>query len=132
MSVSTQSADETAVRGLIASWSRAVREEDLDGIRAAHDPEILMFDVPPPFLSRGIETYMATWQTFFERAVRPVKFDLTDVQVTAGADVAFVTGIGHCRDTVDGQLEFRLTVGLCKRDGYWIVVHEHHSLPATS
>src|SRR6266496_6577629 len=94
--------DEVELRELIARWSKAVRDEDLTGIRADHDPEILMFDVPPPFLSRGIEAYMATWQTFFERAVRPVKFDLTDVQVTAGADVAFVTCIGHCRDTVDG------------------------------
>jgi hypothetical protein len=57
--------DESELRELIARWSKAVRDEDLAGIRADHDPEILMFDVPPPFLSRGINAYMATWQTFF-------------------------------------------------------------------
>jgi ketosteroid isomerase-like protein len=28
-------------------------------------------------------------------------------------------------------LEFRLTMGVCKKDdGRWTVTHEHHSLPA--
>ena len=55
-----QTNDEVELRGLIARWSKAVRDEDLAGIRADHDPAILMFDVPPPFLSRGIDAYMKT------------------------------------------------------------------------
>jgi hypothetical protein len=41
----------------------AVRDDDLDRIRADHDPDILMFDVPPPLLSRVLD--MATRETFF-------------------------------------------------------------------
>jgi len=29
------------------------------------------------------------------------------------------------------ELEFRLTMGLRKVDGRWIIEHEHHSIPAT-
>jgi ketosteroid isomerase-like protein len=47
--------DEAALRELIAHWAKAVRDENLPGIRANHDPDILMFDVPPPFLSRGLD-----------------------------------------------------------------------------
>jgi hypothetical protein len=43
--------EEAVLRDLIAKWVQAVRNEDLGGIRAHHDPDILMFDVPPPFLS---------------------------------------------------------------------------------
>ncbi len=43
-------ADEAELRGLIAQWSKAVRDRDTAGIRANHDPDILMFDVPPAFL----------------------------------------------------------------------------------
>src|SRR5437867_9534226 len=81
--------DEVELRELIARWSKAVRDEDLTGIRADHDPKILMFDVPPPFLSRGIDAYMATWQTFFASSAKPVVFDFEDVEITAGDDVAF-------------------------------------------
>jgi hypothetical protein len=32
-------------------------------IRQDHDADILMFDVSPPFGSRGIDAYTATWET---------------------------------------------------------------------
>ena len=125
--------DETELRALIARWSKAVRDENLDGIRADHDPEILMFDVPPPFLSRGLDAYMATWETFFQWQAKPVQFEFRDIAITAGADVAFATAIGQCCDLSSGEpvnLEFRLTMGFRKVDGKWRIVHEHHSLPA--
>ena len=109
-------------------------EESREGIRVDHDSEILMFDVPPPLLSRGLDAYMASWETFFSRAEKPVAFDFRDVTVTAGEEVAFATAIGHCVD-VDPmgkreELKFRLTMGLRKINGRWRITHEHHSLSA--
>ncbi len=127
--------DETQLRGLIARWSKAVRDENRAGIRADHDADILMFDVPPPFLSRGLNAYMATWETFLTFQAKPVEFDFHDIAITAGTDVAFATAIGRCCDLSSGEkvvLEFRLTMGFRKHDGRWRIVHEHHSVPATS
>jgi ketosteroid isomerase-like protein len=99
------------------------------------DANILMFDVPPPFSSRGIDDYMATWELFLSCTEKPVTFHFTDVEITAGSDVAFLTVVGHCVN-IDktGQrepLDFRFTMGLRKaEDGRWIITHEHHSLPA--
>lgn len=129
------SSDENEIRALIERWAKAVRDEDRMGIRADHDTDILMFDVPPPFLSRGLNAYMATWETFFSAAEKPVAFDFHDVEVSCGEDVGFATAMGRCV-TTDGSgrrepLEFRLTMGLRKLDGRWRVMHEHHSLPAT-
>jgi ketosteroid isomerase-like protein len=122
------------IRKLISGWAKAVRDEDLAGIRAHHDPDILMFDVPPPFQSRGLEAYMATWDTFYPSQARPIRFDFEQMQITAGSDVAFATAIGHCGyiergETID--LKFRLTMGFQKKNDDWVIVHEHHSLPAT-
>jgi uncharacterized protein (TIGR02246 family) len=129
-----QTSDELELRELIARWSKAVRDQDLAGIRANHDPDILMFDVPPPFLSRGLEAYMATWDMFFACVPKPVVFDFEDVEITAGQDVAFATAIGRCvntdRNGEKENLRFRLTMGFRKHDGRWRVMHEHHSLPA--
>jgi uncharacterized protein (TIGR02246 family) len=128
------SEDEAEIRVLIEKWAKAVRDENWAGIRADHDPEILMFDVPPPFLSRGLDAYMATWETFFSRAEKPVAFSFRDVDITAGNNVAFATAVGQCVDIDPNgkreDLEFRLTMGLRKVDGRWRVMHEHHSLPA--
>ncbi|HEY2530024.1 MAG TPA: nuclear transport factor 2 family protein [Xanthobacteraceae bacterium] len=127
--------DEMELRALIMRWSQAVRDKDLAGIRADHDPDILMFDVPPPFLSRGIEAYMATWPQFLNWSTRPMKFEFSDVEIAAGRDVAFATATGHCNGTEHGsepeELQFRLTMGFRKQNGRWRIVHEHHSVPAT-
>jgi len=122
------------IQALIQRWARAVREENMSGIRADHDPEMLMFDVPPPFLSQGLDAYMATWETFLSWSEKPVVFDFHDVKITAGTDVAFVMAIGGCAGVGPNgkreELEFRLTMCLRKIDGRWRVMHEHHSLPA--
>jgi uncharacterized protein (TIGR02246 family) len=127
--------DEAELRALIERWSKAVREQDYAGIRADHDDDMLMFDVPPPFLSRGLDAYMATWDTFFSMTPRLVQFDFRDIEITAGNDVAFASAIGHCRDLSSGEeadLDFRLTMGFRKQDGQWRIMHEHHSIPATA
>jgi uncharacterized protein (TIGR02246 family) len=127
--------DEREIGALIERWCKAVREQDLKGIRADHDPDILMFDVPPPFLSRGVDAYMATWELFLSSSEKPVVFDMQDVEITAGSDVAFATAIGNCvyidPSGKPQPLEFRLTMGLRKVAGRWRMMHEHHSLPAT-
>ncbi len=126
--------DVQQIRSLIDRWADAVRRVDLPAIRADHDANILMFDVPPPFLSRGIDAYMATWQLFFSMAQKPIAFNFEDIEITAGTDVAFATAKGRCinidRAGKREPLEFRLTMGLKKIDDKWRVMHEHHSLPA--
>jgi ketosteroid isomerase-like protein len=127
--------NEAQIRALIERWAKAVREENRAAIRLDHDSDILMFDVPLPFLSRGLDAYMATWEIFFSMVEKPITFDFQDVQITCGPEVAFATAIGRCVD-IDPSgkrepLEFRLTMGLRKIAGEWRVMHEHHSLPAT-
>ena len=131
-----KTADEVAIRELIENWAKAVRAKNLDGILANHSPEILMFDIPPPMQSRAIEAYKKTWDLFFSWARDFGVFDIDEMTITAGDDVAFVTAVMHCagaeanQDRVD--LQFRLTVGLRKIGGQWIITHEHHSVPALS
>jgi uncharacterized protein (TIGR02246 family) len=127
--------DAAAIRDLIESWARAVRGRDLPGILTNHSPDILMFDVPPPLHSRGIDAYRKTWDLFFSWSEAPVIFDIQEIHVTAGRDVAFAAALMRCSGTEPSgeriRLEFRLTVGLRKTGGRWTVVHEHHSVPAT-
>ena len=129
-----QNEDEAAIRQVIADWSAAVRRKDFDGILKSHSRDILMFDVPAPFQSEGIDAYRKTWEVFFGWMAGPPKFEFSDLRITAGHDVAFATGHGRCfgpdESGKPAELDFRLTMGLRKRNGQWIVEHEHHSVPA--
>ena len=126
--------EEAAVRNVVESWAAAVRRRDLEGILQNHSSAIVMFDVPPPFQSRGIEAYRKTWDEFFSCSSVPGHFDITDMSITAGADVAFAVATMRCSgpgpDGKQENLDFRLTVGLRKIDRQWTITHEHHSVPA--
>ena len=132
---STRTVNEAAIRELVQSWARAVRAKDLDGILANHSTDILMFDVPPPLQSKGIEAYKKTWELFFSWSNDPVVFDIKDMDIIAGSDVAFVAALMRCAGTEKNgeriELEFRLTIGLRRIGDHWMVLHEHHSIPAS-
>jgi ketosteroid isomerase-like protein len=133
--ISDHTQDEVAIRELVDNWASGVRRKDLSAILLNHSANMLMFDVPPPLASKGIEAYRKTWDLFFSWARDPVVFDINEIDITAGDDVAFVTALMRCAGTErSGQaieLDFRLTIGLRKIDYQWIVAHEHHSIPAT-
>ena len=122
------------VRALVENWASAVRRKDYDGVLRHHADDMLMFDVPPPPLqSKGLAAYRRTWDVFFASSRDPVAFDLIDMTVTAGSDVAFVAALVRCSE-IDSrgahpELKVRLTIGLCKIDGQWKIVHEHTSVP---
>jgi len=110
-----RSTDEVEIRALLERWAKAVRARDYPAILSGHAAELRMFDVPPPFESKGLEEYRRTWDLFFSASEDPVVFDFDDMEITAGRDVAFVSARMHCEPTEAGKrgrLDFRLTVGL--------------------
>jgi uncharacterized protein (TIGR02246 family) len=123
--------NEEQIRTLIEQWAAAVHQGDLDGVCKDHASDIVMFDVPPPHRGvRGIEAYGATWPPFFEWQAKGAVFEIESLEVTAGDDVAFAHALLRCgtpQDRADTRL--RLTFGLRKEGGRWVVAHEHHSFP---
>jgi ketosteroid isomerase-like protein len=128
---------ETHIRALIEAWAEAVRRHDVSGILAHHEQDIVMFDVPPPLQSRGMAEYRKTWDLFFKYHKPSQAFDIEELAITAGQDVAFAVAIMRCGSgTFSGPPEqdgflFRLTIGLRNIDGDWRITHEHHSVPST-
>jgi uncharacterized protein (TIGR02246 family) len=129
--------DEQQVRQLVERWARAVHAGDLDTVLADHAEDIVMFDVPPPYEGvRGKAAYRETWPGFFEWQAGGAVFEIVELDVTAGADVAFAYALLRCGTgaefAADPDQRLRLTVGLRKHDGRWVVTHEHHSFSDAS
>jgi uncharacterized protein (TIGR02246 family) len=127
---------EAAIRELITRWAEAVHMGDLDAVLAEHDPDIVMFDVPPPYDGlRGIEQYRDSWPPFFEWQSAGAIFEIVELNVTAGDDVAFAHALLRCGQpeefAANPDNRLRLTIGLQKRGGRWVVTHEHHSFCST-
>ena len=112
--------DESEIGALIERWANAVHAGGMSGVLAAHADDIVKVDVPP----------------FFEWQRQGATFEIASLEVTAGADVAFAHALLRCgtdeelRKDPDNRL--RLTIGLRKQGGRWVVSHEHHSFPNKS
>jgi uncharacterized protein (TIGR02246 family) len=125
---------EKEIRELIERWAAAVHTGDLDTVLEDHVDDIVMFDVPPPQQGvRGIAAYRETWPGFFEWQARGATFDVLELDVTAGEDVAFAWALLRCgtveENAAHPERRLRITFGLRKEDGRWVVAHEHHSFP---
>ncbi len=122
----------TEVRELVERWAAAVHAGDLEAVLDRHAADIVMFDVPPPEEGvRGLDAYRATWPEFFDWQRQGASFEITSLDVTAGADVAFAHALlrwgtpDELAERPDRRL--RLTVGLRRGPDGWVVSHEHHS-----
>ena len=126
--------DEDRIRALIERWAAGVHSGDMSAVLADHADDIVMFDVPPPQDGvRGIDAYRAVWPAFFEFQVNGAAFEIVSLDVTAGDDVAYAHALLRCGTPQElaeqPDLRLRLTLGLRKQEGRWVVAHEHHSFP---
>jgi uncharacterized protein (TIGR02246 family) len=126
--------DESEIRDVFTRWVEAIRAQDLDGVVANHDSNIVMFDVPPPYDGiRGIDDYRKSWPPFFEYIQKGAQFQLLELDVTAGVDLAYAHALLRCStdeefaQNPDNRL--RVTMGLRKDGNRWLIAHEHHSFP---
>ena len=58
------------------------------------------------------------------------RVDILQIRTTIGINVAFVSAQMRYDSNEEKELDQRLTMGLRKIDGQWIITHEHHSIPA--
>jgi PhnB protein len=63
----------------------------------------------------------------------PPRYDIGEPVIEAGDDVAFCHGITHVTGSkADGErvnMWFRSTIGFCRTNAGWRIVHEHDSTP---
>ncbi len=122
--------DERQIRALIERWTKAVHAGDMEGVLVDHADDIVMYDVPPPNDGvRGIDGYRETWPPFFKWQQQGAVFEIVSLEVTAGDDVAYAHALLRCGTPEelkkDPANRLRLTIGLRKASGRWLIAHEH-------
>jgi ketosteroid isomerase-like protein len=126
-------AEEAQIRALEASFASAVAAKDVDAIMKFYSPDVLVFDVVPPRQYAGAAAYRDDWKTLFSGFSGPVKFELTDLVVSAEGTMGYSHSIQHLSG-VDPKgapvdMTVRLTDVYRKQGDVWLIVHEHVSVP---
>lgn len=129
----TLASTETEIRDELDDWARAVRTKDIARIVTHYAADIVAFDAIAQLQFKGIEAYRKHWETCMTMCTGPMIFELHEVQVEAGEDLAFVHALSRCGGTGPDGKEMsgwmRMTACYRKRQGKWRVAHEHFSAP---
>jgi ketosteroid isomerase-like protein len=125
--------DEADIRRRIDKLVEAIRAMDLEGVKPIYAPNIVSFDIVPPLQHVGAEAQWHNWEDVFIAYQRPLGYEVRDLTLTVGDDVAF----GHSLNRISGTLQnghrsdfwLRWTTCFRKIDGHWLIAHHQASVP---
>ena len=125
--------DEADIRQRLDKAVAALRAMDLEGVMSLYAPDIVSFDIVPPLRHVGADAKRKNWVHAFAMYQRPLGYEIRDLTITLGDDVAF----GHSLNRVSGTLKngnktdfwLRWTTCFRKIDGNWLIAHDQVSVP---
>ncbi|MBV9993699.1 MAG: nuclear transport factor 2 family protein [Caulobacteraceae bacterium] len=129
MTIRDPAADQ-AVREVVARRARAVSAKDAAAAAACTAPDFVQYSLAPPLEiadgGRALSAWFETWDG-------PIGYEIHDLKVTAGQDMAFAHGLVHLTgrklDGEEADIWFRQTLGLRRLGDAWKLNHEHDSVP---
>ena len=125
--------DETAIKRVIEGGVNAVRNKDIGGVMSLYAPEVVSFDIVPPLRYVGADAFRKVWEEVFSSFQGPIDYEIHDLNITVGDDVAFTHSLNRISGTMNnGQktdLWLRWTACFRKIKGTWLIVHHQNSVP---
>jgi ketosteroid isomerase-like protein len=91
------------------------------------------FDIVPPLRYIGADAFRKVWEEVFSSFQGPIDYEIHDLNITVGDDVAFTHSLNRISGTMNnGQktdLWLRWTGCFRKINGKWLIVHHQNSVP---
>ncbi|MCP2289432.1 YybH family protein [Nocardia amikacinitolerans] len=124
---------EAEIRRQIDKVVDGLRAKDLEVLKQLYATDVVSFDVEPPLQHVGIAAKLENWARVFS-LFENVTYEVRDLTFTVGDDVAF----GHAFARLGGTLNngaatsgmwVRVTYGMRKIDGTWLIAHDQVSVP---
>ncbi|GHO42059.1 YybH family protein [Ktedonospora formicarum] len=125
--------DEAAIRKVIEDGVEGICAKDLDKVMSMYAPELVSFDIVPPLQYVGADAYRKHWREAFSLFPGQVNYEVVDLAITVGDDVAFAHSFNRLSATMtNGQKVgnwLRWTACFQKINGKWLIAHMQASVP---
>lgn len=125
---------EAMLRHRIDELAQAIRDKNLDRLMTLYARDVEVFDVRASLNVTGAGAYRNNLEAWFASFEGPLGFDLHSLRIAAGEGAAFCHYLGLVTGTRSAHHKtgywVRATTGFERRDGEWLVTHEHISMPA--
>ena len=125
--------DEAEIQRLLDEGIRALRDKNIEGVMSLYAPEVVSFDIVPPLRYLGAEAFRKVWEEVFSSYQGPIGYEIHDLSITVGDDVAFTYSLNRISGTLTTgqQTDLWLRWTACWRsiNGTWLIVHHQNSVP---
>jgi ketosteroid isomerase-like protein len=119
------------IQTLLAKYESTLAKKDVDGVLSCMTSDLVTYSLAPPLIwptdgGKSLQAWFNTWNG-------DISYELHDLKICAGDDIAFAHGLTHMAGTkLDGDkpdLWFRQTFGLRRIGSNWRITHDHMSVP---
>jgi len=126
--------DETDIRQRIDSLVGAIRALDLKSVMSICAMDVVSFDIEPPLQHVGAEAKRKNWERVFAVYEHPLGYEIRDLAITVGEDVAFAHSLNRLSGTLKSGTKttgfwVRATTCFRKVNGHWFIAHDQASMP---
>jgi len=126
-------AAEDELREIVLERVTAVHAKNAAPLAARQADDVIAFDVLPPLYRRGSQAVAERTKAWFDGYASDIGYEVRDLNVVADGDVGFCSFLYHVSGTLltGGVVDMwvRATLGCQRRDGRWLIVHDHESVP---
>jgi ketosteroid isomerase-like protein len=125
---------EAVLRRRMQDIADAIRDKDVDRLMTFYARDVVVFDLRPPLDTRGADAYRQNFERWFEAFEGPLSFELKNLRVVPGESTAFCHYLALIVGTKPGRVTgywARGTTCFQRRNGEWLVTHEHISMPVS-
>ena len=130
---STGAPIEAVLRRRIDELGQAIRDKNLEQLLAFYSSDVVAFDVRPPLEARGAVVYRQNFEQWFGSFDGPLGFEVHNLRIVPGENAAFCHYLAMVSGARPGGRSsgywVRGTTCFERRDGKWLVTHEHISMP---
>lgn len=130
----TGSTVQATLRRRIDELAQAIRDKNLDQLMSFYARDVEVFDVRASLNLAGAGAYRNNFEDWFDSFDGPLGFELHNLRIAAGEGTAFCHYLGLITGARSATHKtgywVRGTTGFERRDGEWLITHEHISMPA--
>lgn len=129
----TESRAVEEIQALHKRWFAATVDKDIDGLMKEIAHDIVSYEHEIPLQYTGVDNVRKVCLNGLESAPGTVTWTVPDMKVTTSGDLAVVWGLNQMtHEAADGQVSRSWSRGtrvFQRRDGQWLLVHQHVSFP---
>ncbi len=125
----------TGIDAAFDAYRDAVWARDADALLALYAPDVRVFDTWGIWSHEGIEGWAAAVRGWLgSLGAERVAVEVSDRRIVEGQDLASASAcVTYAAIAEDGRrlrsMQNRLSWVLARRDGRWLIIHEHTSVP---